>query len=58
MSIPATKGFELGSGFIGTQVPGHLHNDAFITKPDGSLGTSTKFSGGTQGMNCLLILLI
>ncbi|KAJ2958354.1 hypothetical protein NQZ79_g6099 [Umbelopsis isabellina] len=49
LSIPATKGFEFGSGFQGTQIPGHLHNDAFVRKPDGSLGTKTNNSGGVQG---------
>lgn len=49
MSIPATKGFEIGSGFRGTQVPGSLHNDPFVSKPDGTLGTKTNWSGGIQG---------
>lgn len=49
LSIPATKGFEFGSGFQGTQIPGHLHNDAFIRRADGSLGTKTNNSGGVQG---------
>jgi chorismate synthase len=49
MSIPATKGFEIGSGFKGTEVAGSLHNDAFIKKPDGKLGTKTNRSGGIQG---------
>ena len=30
LSIPATKGFEIGSGFGGCEVPGSRHNDAFI----------------------------
>jgi len=33
LSIPATKGFEIGSGFGGAQVPGSIHNDAFIKAP-------------------------
>ncbi|VDC01981.1 unnamed protein product [Peniophora sp. CBMAI 1063] len=49
LSIPATKAFEIGSGFAGTEIPGSKHNDAFIRKPDGSLGTSTNRSGGVQG---------
>lgn len=49
MSIPATKGFEIGSGFRGTEVPGSIHNDAFVAKPDGTLGTKTNWSGGIQG---------
>lgn len=47
MSIPATKGFEIGSGFAGTNVPGHIHNDPFVLR-DGQLRTSTNFSGGVQ----------
>lgn len=30
LSIPATKGFEIGSGFGGCEVPGSIHNDPFI----------------------------
>lgn len=33
LSIPATKGFEIGSGFGGCCIPGSTHNDAFITAP-------------------------
>ncbi|KAF7306402.1 Chorismate synthase [Mycena indigotica] len=49
LSIPATKGFEIGSGFRGTEVPGSQHNDAFVQREDGSLGTQTNWSGGIQG---------
>ncbi|BGP15216.1 hypothetical protein JCM10213_000832 [Rhodosporidiobolus nylandii] len=49
LSIPATKGFEIGSGFKGTEVEGSKHNDAFVRKPDGKLGTKTNRSGGIQG---------
>lgn len=49
LSIPATKGFEIGSGFRGTCVPGSKHNDPFVKKADGSLGTLTNWSGGIQG---------
>jgi chorismate synthase len=48
LSIPATKGFEIGSGFEGTKMYGHQHNDAFVQK-DGRLGTATNYSGGIQG---------
>ena len=30
LSIPATKGFEIGSGFAGTHLTGSEHNDAFV----------------------------
>jgi len=49
LSIPATKGFELGSGFAGARMFGSQHNDPFEMKADGRLGTSTNFSGGVQG---------
>jgi chorismate synthase len=49
LSIPATKAFEIGSGFKGTEVPGSRHNDAFVKKENGALGTKTNWSGGVQG---------
>jgi chorismate synthase len=62
LSIPATKGFEIGSGFGGAQVPGSIHNDAFIKAPAVPAGetsasnvprprltTKTNNSGGIQG---------
>lgn len=62
LSIPATKGFEIGSGFGGCHVPGSIHNDAFIkaapVAPSESgrtaparpkLTTKTNNSGGIQG---------
>jgi len=49
LSIPATKAFEIGSGFRGTEVPGSKHNDAFIKGDGDSLATSTNWSGGVQG---------
>lgn len=48
LSIPATKGFEIGSGFAGTRMQGSEHNDPFVTKGD-RLGTKTNYSGGIQG---------
>lgn len=49
MSLPATKGFEIGSGFAGTLQRGSEHNDAFLATGDGSLRTATNNSGGIQG---------
>jgi len=49
LSIPATKAFEIGSGFRGTEVPGSKHNDPFVTKAEGGLATTTNWSGGVQG---------
>jgi chorismate synthase len=49
LSIPATKAFEIGSGFRGTEVSGSRHNDAFVKKADGGLATRTNRSGGVQG---------
>ena len=42
MSLPATKGFEIGSGFGGTLLKGSEHNDAFIPGDDGRLHTATN----------------
>lgn len=49
LSIPATKGFEIGSGFGGCEVPGSIHNDPFVVSADGRLTTKTNNSGGIQG---------
>jgi chorismate synthase len=59
LSLPATKGFEIGSGFAGTRLKGSQHNDPFIVKvgkakakgasPLDTIGTSTNLSGGVQG---------
>ncbi|MEM7393084.1 MAG: chorismate synthase [Verrucomicrobiota bacterium] len=48
MSLPATKGFEIGSGFAGTRLRGSQHNDPFVQKGE-RLGTRTNLSGGIQG---------
>jgi chorismate synthase len=48
MSLPATKAFEIGSGFSGARMPGSLHNDPFVKKGE-RLGTVTNYSGGIQG---------
>jgi len=48
LSLPATKGFEIGSGFAGTRLRGSAHNDAYVVK-DGKVGTRTNRSGGIQG---------
>jgi chorismate synthase len=49
MSLPATKGFEIGSGFAGTLMTGSEHNDEFYTDPQGEIRTVTNRSGGIQG---------
>jgi chorismate synthase len=48
LAIPATKGFEFGSGFAGATMRGSQHNDPFVMKGD-RLGTSSNRSGGIQG---------
>ena len=48
LSLPATKGFEIGSGFAGTRLRGSEHNDAFVMR-DGHVATATNHSGGVQG---------
>jgi len=49
LSLPATKGFEIGSGFGGAALRGSVHNDAFVARDGGGLGTATNRSGGVQG---------
>ena len=48
LSLPATKGFEIGSGFAGTLLTGSRHNDAFEMR-EGEVRTATNRSGGVQG---------
>lgn len=45
MSLPATKGFEIGSGFEATSMKGSEHNDLFISRHQ----TDTNHAGGTLG---------
>jgi chorismate synthase len=49
VSIPAVKGFEIGSGFAGTRMTGSEHNDLFVRGTDGAIRTTTNRSGGVQG---------
>lgn len=49
MSIPAARGFEVGSGFRGTLLRGTAHNDLFVAGDDGRIRTATNRSGGIQG---------
>tara|TARA_B100000963_G_scaffold198241_1_gene172551 strand:+ start:133 stop:1227 length:1095 start_codon:yes stop_codon:yes gene_type:complete len=50
MSLPATKGFEIGSGFQGTYLTGSEHNDPFIKSENkNKLKTLSNNSGGIQG---------
>ena len=48
LSLPAAKGFEIGSGFRGTKLHGSQHNDAFVRR-EGRVATATNRSGGVQG---------
>jgi len=48
LSLPATKGFEIGSGFAGTLLTGSQHNDPFEMR-QGAVRTATNHSGGVQG---------
>jgi chorismate synthase len=48
LSIPATKGFEIGSGFAATRMQGSQHNDPFEMR-GGKIRAATNNSGGVQG---------
>jgi chorismate synthase len=53
LSLPAAKGFEIGSGFAGVLLAGSEHNDPFFNpdrgQPDARIRTRTNRSGGVQG---------
>jgi chorismate synthase len=48
LSLPATKGFEIGEGFHAAQMTGSTHNDAF-TQHANKIETETNYAGGTLG---------
>src|SRR6266498_2292988 len=48
LSLPASKGFDIGSGFAGITMTGTQHNDPFRMK-GGKVRTTTNRSGGIQG---------
>jgi chorismate synthase len=48
LSLPACKGFEVGSGFGGIALSGSEHNDTFYMDGD-RVRTKTNRSGGVQG---------
>ena len=48
LSLPASKGFDIGSGFGGILLTGTRHNDPFRAK-EGKVYTTANRSGGVQG---------
>src|SRR5438045_1529643 len=54
MSLPATKGFEIGSGFAATRMRGSEHNDPFEMR-GGKIRTTTNNSGGVQRWQAVFI---
>jgi chorismate synthase len=48
LSLPATKGFEIGSGFKAAAMKGSEHNDPFEMR-EGEVRTTSNHSGGVQG---------
>lgn len=49
LSMPACKGFEIGSGFAGTRMFGSAHNDEFFVDSSGKVSTKTNYAGGVLG---------
>lgn len=49
LSLPACKGFEIGSGFACAARRGSENNDTFTRRPDGSVGPATNRAGGVLG---------
>ncbi|PJD97286.1 MAG: chorismate synthase [Parachlamydia sp.] len=48
LSIPASKGFEIGEGFESAAMKGSMHNDIFISA-EGKIQTETNYAGGMLG---------
>ncbi|MGQ9926062.1 MAG: chorismate synthase [Chloroflexaceae bacterium] len=48
-SIPAIKGVEFGEGFEVARMRGSQHNDPFMRREDGSIGTQSNHHGGILG---------
>lgn len=49
LTIPATKGFEIGSGFQASGMKGSEHNDPFMVNKQGEVFTTSNLAGGTLG---------
>ncbi|WP_194847836.1 chorismate synthase [Candidatus Neptunochlamydia vexilliferae] len=49
LSIPASKGFEIGSGFEAARIKGSEHNDSFTTDESGNIVPTSNHAGGTLG---------
>jgi len=49
LSIPALKGFEIGSGFAAARMKGSEHNDEFFRNRSGAIRTRTNYAGGILG---------
>ena len=49
MSIPATRGFEVGAGFAAARMRGSEHNDPFTARPGGGIRPASNHCGGIQG---------
>src|ERR1019366_3626146 len=51
LSLPATKGFEIGSGFAGTRLKGSEHNDEFETRGGQGRPVTNRSGGGHGGIS-------
>ncbi|MCB1110244.1 MAG: chorismate synthase [Chlamydiia bacterium] len=49
LTLPATKGFEIGEGFHAATLKGSEHNDGFTTDDSGNIIPATNHAGGTLG---------
>lgn len=49
LSLPAARGFEIGSGYASTRCTGLAHNDPFVPDPERGIATASNRSGGVQG---------
>lgn len=49
LSLPASKGFEIGSGFAAARMRGSQHNDEFFLAAENAIRCRTNRAGGTLG---------
>ncbi|MCP5504549.1 MAG: chorismate synthase [Chlamydiales bacterium] len=49
LTLPATKGFEIGEGFHAARLKGSEHNDGFTTDSSGKIIPASNHAGGTLG---------
>ena len=58
LSLPATKGFETGSGFEGTKQRGSAHNDQFVPVSDEKDGGADGVQQAEQLLELVVVVVV